>query len=88
MIPSMIIFYVSLLGGLNVGVLITLFILIMQQGGRIMADLTKLTQDVSDLSAAIDTLIAAQAGAGQPAVDALATTVVTLKDKVVAATPA
>jgi len=56
-------------------------------GVRIMADTSKLTAATAKLSADVDALIAAQANAGQPAVDAATDAVNAVDAKVVAATP-
>lgn len=52
-----------------------------------MADTSKLTAATAKLSADVDALIAAQANAGQPAVDAATDAVNAVDAKVVAATP-
>jgi len=56
-------------------------------GVIIMADTSKLTAATAKLSADVDALIAAQANAGQPAIDAATDAVNAVDAKVVAATP-
>ena len=53
-----------------------------------MADTSKLTAATAKLSADVDALIAAQANAGQPSIDAATDAVNAVDAKVVAATPA